>query len=281
MRAKGGIAAGLIVGGFFLHAPALTAAGPTSTAEERKNPLSGDPSAVAQGRILFRQWCGMCHGRDATGGAKGPDLATRALRRGDTDAQLYDTIQAGVPGTQMLASDLSEQETWQIATFLRSLKPPAAGVVRGDAKAGETLFWGEAKCSTCHMVAGRGGRRGPDLSRVGAARPAAFLVESIRNPSAHLTARMSGADSGTTPIRYSTVALTTRDGEEVAGLLVNEDNFSVVLMDDAEAVRSYRKKELRRYAVAKTSLMPAYDEGALSAAQLDDLLAYLDGLRGQ
>jgi cytochrome c oxidase cbb3-type subunit 3 len=279
MGVKGGVAAGLVLAGFVLRAAAASAA--PSPADERKSPLAEDAAAVGQGRILFRQWCGMCHGRDAAGGAKGPDLAGRALRRGDTDGRLYDTIQAGVPGTQMPASDLSEQETWQIVAFLRSLKPSPAGAARGDAKAGETLFWGEAKCSTCHMVTGRGGRRGPDLSRVGAARPAAVLVESIRTPTAHLTDRMSPADFGTTPIRYSTVALTTTDGEEVAGLLVNEDNFSVVLMDDAEAVRSYRKKDLRRYTVGKTSLMPAYDEDALSAAQLDDLLAYLDGLRGQ
>jgi putative heme-binding domain-containing protein len=274
MSGNAGVAAGLVLVGSLLGAT-----GP-SAADERKNPLAGDSKAVDQGRILFRQWCGMCHGRDATGGAKGPDLATRTLRA-DDDGRLYGTIQTGMPGTQMPAADLSEQETWQVVAFLQSLKPAAAAPVRGDARAGEKLYWGEAKCSTCHMVAGRGGRRGPDLTRVGAARPAAFLVESIRKPSAHLTERMAGADFGTTPIRYAAVTIAPRNGEELLGLLVNEDNFSIVVMDDHETLRSYRKKDLLRYTVGPTSLMPAYDEDALSPAQLDDLVAYLVGLRGK
>jgi putative heme-binding domain-containing protein len=255
--------------------------GERAASETRTNPLAGDPTAIEQGRIQFRQWCGHCHGRDAGGGAKGPDLASGQLRHGSTDERLYDTILAGVPGTQMPASDLTEQETWQIVAFLRSLAPPAAGGVSGDAKAGERLFWGDAKCSTCHMVGGRGGRRGPDLTRVGAARPVAFLVESIREPSRHFTERMAGADFGTTPIRFVTVTLTPRQGEEVVGLLVNEDNFNVVVMDEKESIRSYSRKDLERVVRSSLSLMPAYDEAALSARELQDLLAYMDGLRGR
>jgi putative heme-binding domain-containing protein len=131
------------------------------------------------------------------------------------------------------------------------------------------------------MVRGRGGRRGPDLSRVGVARPSGFLAESIREPSRHLTERTAPVDFGTTPIRYATVSVTPKTGEEVIGLLVTEDTFAIILMDANEDLHSYSKRELRALRYSKTSLMPAYDEQALSAEQLQDLLAYLDGLRGR
>jgi len=241
---------------------------------------AADAVVVEQGRILFRQWCAHCHGRDARGGAKGPDLG-RPLRFGETDERLRDTILQGVSGTQMPANDLSEQEVAQVVAFLRSLTPSAAGPVAGDAKAGERLFWGEARCGTCHMVEGRGGRRGPDLSRVGVARPAGFLAESIRKPSVHLTERLSPADFGTTPIRYTTVTITPKAGDEVVGLLVNEDNFTLAVMDVNEDILTFRKRDLRALEYGKTSLMPEYDEQALGPKQLEDLLAYLDGLRGR
>lgn len=264
MRGYLAIAATSLLAGGLLAAPALAA----------------DAALVEQGRIQFRQWCAHCHGRAARGGAKGPDLG-RPLRFGDTDERLRDTILQGIPGTQMPANDLSEQEAGQIVAFLRSLTPSAPGPVAGDANAGERLFWGDARCSTCHMVGGRGGRRGPDLSRVGVARPSGFLAESIREPSLHLTERMAPADFGTTPIRYTTVTVTPKAGDEVVGLLVNEDTFTIALMDANEDLRSYRKKDLQALSYSKTSLMPAYDEQALPPKQLQDLLAYLDGLRGR
>jgi putative heme-binding domain-containing protein len=271
------VAAVLLAGGL-LAAPVVAHA--QSTVAESKTSLASDPALIEQGHIQFRQWCAHCHGRDAKGGAKGPDLS-RPLRHGETDARLRDTILQGLPGTQMPANDLSEQEVVQIMTFVRSLAPSPAGAVAGDVKAGERLFWGDAKCSTCHMVGGRGGRRGPDLSRVGVARPSGFLAESIREPSRHLTERMAPVDFGTTPIRYTLVSVTPKAGDEVTGLLVTEDTFTIILMDANEDLHSYGKKDLQALRYSKTSLMPAYDEQALSAEQLRDLLAYLDGLRGQ
>jgi putative heme-binding domain-containing protein len=268
----------VLLAGGILAAPMVAHA--QSNAAESTNILASDPTLIEQGRIQFRQWCAHCHGREARGGAKGPDLS-RPLRHGDTDAALRDTILQGLLGTQVPASDLSEQEIAQIVAFLRSLAPAPAGPTAGNAKAGEDLFWGDAKCSTCHMVGGRGGRRGPDLSRVGVARPSGFLAESIREPSRHLTERMAPADFGTTPIRYTAVSVTPKTGEEVTGLLVTEDTFTIILMDASEGLHSYSKKELRALRYSKTSLMPAYDEQALSPEQLQDLLAYLDGLRGR
>ena len=137
---------------------------------------------------MFRTFCATCHGVDARGGTRGPDLTSGRWVHGDTDVAIFNTITHGVPGTDMPPAVLEAEEIWSIVVYLRSLGAAAAPPVPGDRAAGERLFFGEAACSRCHMVGGRGGRLGPDLSRIGAARAPAVLTESIRMPSAHLAA---------------------------------------------------------------------------------------------
>src|ERR1051325_11242515 len=97
--------------------------------------------------------------------------------------------------------------------------PVAAAAATGDPKHGETLFFGAARCATCHIVSGRGGRLGPELSYVGSARPRSHLVESIREPNRQLTESPSGGV-------YDTVTAVTRDGKTIVGVPMNEDTFS-------------------------------------------------------
>ena len=72
-----------------------------------------------------------------------------------------------------------DHEIWQVLAYLRTLAAPAAtDPPRGNAENGERIF--RAQCASCHRVNGRGGRLGPDLSRVGAARARDALVRQIR-----------------------------------------------------------------------------------------------------
>src|SRR5436853_366542 len=98
-------------------------------------------------------------------------------------------------------------------------------------KAGASLFHGE--CVYCH---GRGGRLGPELSHVGSARPRAYLVESVRAPDKVLTLNHT-VDSDT--FRYDTATLETRDGRKFTGVPLNEDTFSVQVMDNDENIHSF------------------------------------------
>ena len=134
-----------------------------------RNPLTGDPKAITQGAVLFRQECVFCHGVSGRGGMRGPDLTTGSWTHGGSDAELAATIASGVPGTAMPPNKLTEEEIWQIVTYLRTVQQPVAPPT-GDARRGETLFFGATRCSTCHIVNGRGGRLGPELSTVGSAR---------------------------------------------------------------------------------------------------------------
>jgi putative heme-binding domain-containing protein len=247
---------------------------PTS-AELSRNPFAGDPNAVTQGAVLFRQECVFCHGVAARGGVRGPDLTTGSWSHGGADADLARTISAGVPGTAMPPNQLTADEIWQIVNYLRTLQQPVAATT-GDRQRGESLFFGTARCSSCHIVNGRGGLLGPELSTVGSARSRAYIVESIREPSRQLTKNLVFGDIS---LKYDTVTAVTADGRTIVGVPMNEDTFTVQLMDTSERVHSLEKKSLKSLRHEDRSLMPSYDTSRLSNSDLDDLVAYLQSLR--
>jgi hypothetical protein len=60
---------------------------------------------------------------------------------------------------------------------------------------------------------------------------------------------------------------------------LNEDTFTVQVMDTSERVHSLQKRTLKSLKHEDRSLMPAYDTNRLNAADLDDIVAYLQTLR--
>lgn len=71
-----------------------------------------------------------------------------------------------------------------------------------------------------------------------------------------------------------------QDGQRIQGVVRNEDNFSIQIMDYEENLHAYLKKELREVIHEQKTLMPAYPDDVLDKQQLWDLVAYLDNLRG-
>jgi putative heme-binding domain-containing protein len=253
-------------------------------AEEKAtaNPLAGNAGANAEGKSLFRANCSPCHGLGARGGARGPDLTSGRWTHGGSDAEIFRTISSGVPGTQMPANGFEDSETWAIVAYLRSLAPARAVKLDGDPAKGERIFAGAGGCATCHMVNGRGGLLGPDLSRVGAARSEEYLVESIRQPDKELSDGMLDPNNHYgLPLVYDTVTVVLRDGERVVGVAKNEDTFSVQLLDVKQELRLFEKKDVQEVRHERTSLMPAYTEKMIGESELKDLVAYLVGLRGR
>ena len=236
-----------------------------------------DARAVTDGAVLFRQECVYCHGVGARGGMRGPDLTIGTWTHGGSDADLSATITDGVPGTAMPPHKFTDSELRQVIAYLRSIQQPPVQT-SGDAKRGETLFFGASRCSSCHIVNGRGGRLGPELSTVGSSRPRAYLVESIREPGRRLTENQSFADAAGT-LRYDTVTAVTADGQTIVGVPMNEDTFTVQVMDTSERVHSFEKKSLKSFKHEDRSLMPSYPQNRLSDADLDDLVAFLQTLR--
>ena len=270
---------------FMTFCTVLAVAGPlryarsTAAAQELKNPLAGNPKEIEEGAFLFRSNCALCHGLGARGGSRGPDLTRGMWNHGSSDAEIFHNVLDGIPGTLMPANDLTDLEAWEVVAYLRSLARSAARPVPGDRQAGEKLFQGDGNCWLCHMIDGKGGRVGPDLSSVGNRRSPEFLAEKIRNPNKNLAP--SQMEPGKEwPYDAEAVTVVTRDGKSVRGALRNEDTFSIQIMDLQDGLHSYLKKDLRDVTHEGKSLMPPYDEGMLSNVQLRDLVAYLDGLRG-
>jgi cytochrome c oxidase cbb3-type subunit 3 len=240
-----------------------------SRAEARptKNPLEGNALAISNGAAMFRNRCAGCHGPDAHG-YLGPDL-TGFWGAGGTDDRMFDIVRRGVPGTEMIAADpqrVLDKDIWQVLAYIRTLGAVPATAPTGDAANGERIFRGT--CSGCHMVNGRGGQLGPDLSRIGSARPRAGLAGKLRGSSAFIRPG------------YEAVTLVTRGGERIRGVRKNEDEFSIQIMDTRERLQGYLKANLTGYTSDKQSLMPVYGPDRLNEHDLDDLLRYLTALRG-
>ena len=250
-------------------------------ADEVRNPLSGDPKAAKAGEYEFRINCAFCHGLGAHGGGRGPDLTRAHKRHGNSDADMFQNISQGIPGTVMPANGtngqgvgMTDDEIWQIIAYLRSVQVQAPAKPMGNATHGRELFYGDANCSSCHMVEGKGGRLGPDLTTVGTARTVDALVESIRIPSKRLAWGLSESTKEFAQ-EYETVTVVTNDGREIKGVTLNEDQFSLQMMDTTEQIHLFEKDKLRSIQKSRNSLMPVYNPTILSDGDLNDIVAYL------
>ena len=231
-----------------------------------KNPLEGNPDAIRSGMGLFRGRCADCHGMDARG-VRAPDI-TQVWASGRTDDGLFKIVKDGIAGTEMPANPrIFDHEAWQILAYLRTLAAPApTDPPRGNAEKGQKIFG--AMCASCHRADGAGGRLGPDLSRIGTARSRDMIVRRIRGS-------VEGFRQG-----YEPVTLTPNTGPPISGVKKNEDLFSVQIMDTGERIQGYEKDKMKAVENGVRSAMPVFSSNRLSDADLDDLLRYLQTLRG-
>lgn len=228
-----------------------------------------NPEAVAAGAKLYMTSCGGCHGPDATGG-RGPNLVKRLESRGLKDDEIFGAIRNGVPGTDMPPTKLTDEETWKLTAFLRSIAGPAAEAsVPGDAAAGEALFWGsKTGCSRCHAIYGKGSRMGPDLSDIGGSRPLAAIKEALipskTDPSKNF--QLAGKEG---------VTVTMKSGATLTGIARNRSNYSLQVVDAKGELHLIRMEDVKSVVVKNHSIMPDDYGTRLSAGEMRDLLAYL------
>ncbi len=225
---------------------------------------------INAGERYFERQCSRCHGFDAKGNDEtgAPDLTGR-LTRASTDVGVFNIIRTGIPGTAMLpvAADLPDAQVWQLVSYIGSLSTDPANInLPGSVAGGSRLFRGKGDCASCHMIDGQGGRLGPDLSRVGERRDPEELLSDILTPHKDVAPR------------WWTMRVTDSDGVMREGLRMNEDSFSLRIMDADSNLWSYPKNRITSFERVEESTMPSYTQ-TLSDSEVDDLVAYLFSLR--
>jgi len=222
---------------------------------------------IAYGAKLYTEKCVTCHGStgDAIGGV---NLRSGKFRNAVIDRDLQRFIRAGSPAG-MPAFNLDTAEMDGIIAYLRNMNAfDAATVKAGDAARGRSVFDGKGACAKCHRVGLAGSRVAPNLSEIGSARSAGSLERSLLDPSSQMM-----------PINRP-VRVVKKDGTTIAGRRLNEDTYSVQIIDEGERLHSLLKSDLRELTVSTTSPMPSY-KGTLTDTEVADVIAYLLSLKGQ
>jgi cytochrome c oxidase cbb3-type subunit 3 len=236
-------------------------------------PEGSSTEEVARGRKLFTVHCARCHGMHGLGGT-GPSLAQ--LKPGTDTKRLIAVIESGVPGTAMPTwrNNFVDKDKHALATFVRSLGTAEVVPLKGDRARGQELF-AKAGCVQCHSIAGQGGVKGPDLTSVGSRRGADRIRRMLLEPGAE---RMTGEDGY---VEFLPVKVVTATGQEVDGVRVNEDGFTIQLRDLENRLHSFRKSEVKVLEKSfSRSVMPSFAH-VFNATELDDVVAYLANLKGK
>jgi cytochrome c oxidase cbb3-type subunit 3 len=225
---------------------------------------SANGNAV-EGQRVFATACAACHGLDARGGERGPDIVNRKEVQQMPDEALLRIVRDGKPGTGMPAfRSLGIAQTQAVVLHLRSLQGRAtAEPVPGDPERGRGLFFGKAECSKCHMAHGEGGFIGSDLSSYARSKSADDIRSAVTDPDKNLDPRKRP------------VTVTTMNGRTQTGMARNEDNFSLQLQSSDGTFHLFGKSDLRSVEYQTRSLMPSDYGSTLSHQEVDDLVSYL------
>jgi putative heme-binding domain-containing protein len=231
-----------------------------------RNPFE-TPEDIQLGSGLFQTHCSYCHGARGEGG-RGADLTAGDYRNGGSDKDLFLSVRYGIEGSEMGPVRATDEEVWRMVAFVKRLG--SAGVrekAPGDAAAGKLVYERKGGCAACHLIDNQGGNLGPELTGIGRRRGLEMLRESLVQPEADL------------PLQYRGVRIVTKSGEIIVGIRLNEDDFSIQVRDTRDNLRSFLKSNLKEINRDNPSLMPAYGS-VLSSKELEDLVAYLNSLRG-
>lgn len=137
---------------------------------------------------------------------------------------------------------------------------------RGDVRRGGAVFQGKGKCSTCHVVEGKGKPVGPELTGIGDKLGRDALLESILFPSLAVSHG------------YEAYAAVTKAGEVIAGVLREESPTAITLVTSEATLRTLPREGVETLQKQAESLMPGDLYKSLAQQELVDLVEYLTTL---
>jgi putative heme-binding domain-containing protein len=211
-------------------------------------------------------------------GDSDPHIALAAVRALTSRAEQGPVRQAFQSALAMIAPDSSAaQRSEQLRFALRLAAPDrprtddqwkAALQAPGDPQAGRRVFFDQrVGCAKCHSIHGRGGRIGPNLSHIAAAKTREQIQSSILNP-----AKEKSPD-------YQGYIVRMNDGRVYRGTQFHFRGESAeLLLDTGQQVR-FALRDTDEYRALDESLMPERLEETMSVSELRDLIDYLATLR--
>jgi putative heme-binding domain-containing protein len=222
---------------------------------------------IEAGARIYANQCTLCHGPNGDG-VDGVDLRRGRFRTAVSDEDLSNVITTGVAAAGMPGFRFQPREMTAVIAYIRAgFDVSGVAVKVGNPARGRTLFTGKGQCASCHRVNGDGPRTAPDLSDIGAIRTPAALERALTDPTGSML-----------PINRP-VRLVTRDGRVYEGRRLNEDTYTVQIIDTEENLVSIEKSNLREYQIRDTSPMPPATR-MLQGDEIADLIAYLLTLKG-
>lgn len=221
--------------------------------------------AIAAGGRVYVQQCALCHGPQGDT-VDGINLRRGVFRTATSDDDLRQIISSGAAGGRMPAFDLREEELNGVIAYIRAgFDPSGVAVKIGDPERGKALFDGKGECANCHRVNGIGPRTAPDLSEIGLLRTPASLQMNLLDPASALL-----------PINRP-VRIVTRNEETIVGRRLNEDTYTVQVIDSRERLRSLLKTDIVTYEISES---PSKQPTTLNSEEVADVIGYLLTLRG-
>ena len=245
------------------------------------NPVAGDPAAIQEGASLFRANCSPCHGLNAQGGGRGPDLTAGRWVHGSSDADIFRTITRGVPGTEMPANGFDDSETWAILAYLRSLAPAKErNSLRRSCQRGEDFLGNGGVLDLPHGARARWSAGSGSVARGRSA--LRTLLDRFHSRAQQRTHQWhAGSQQSLRP----SPGVRHRDGCNGQTVkrwwasprmkIPSPSNYWI----PHQRLQFFLKKNLKEVTHERKSLMPVYSETMLKPAELQDLVAYLEALR--
>ena len=218
------------------------------------------------GARLYFAYCSACHGSEGNS-VPGVDFRSGKFRRASSDDDLMLIVLRGIPGTAMPPNNFGGSELRAIVSYIRSLQGLHLEALPGDTHRGQVIFEGRGDCMNCHRVNGKGSYAATDLSDIGMIRSIDYLKKSLIDPA------ISDVPE------HRRIRATTQDGAVISGRRLNEDTFTLQIIDNRGNLISLLKPKLKTYEAVKGSTMPSY-QNRLSPEELDDLVRYLYSLKG-
>ena len=159
-------------------------------------------------------------------------------------------------------------KTYQDSIANADIMTQFAGALEGgDAANGKVIFHagGAAECLRCHVVKSKGGKVGPNLTRIADWKDNYYLLEALIDPSASIAPG------------YGSLTITDASGTAISGVFMGEDETTLKLKLSDGKTKKYVKAELKDIQRPMSGMPPM--NLLLKPHELRDLVAYMSTLK--